>query len=234
MKQAGRVIALLFAIFIFGGCSSLKENLHLEPGAAVYYSDEFVRRNPPEVHVYPVSETGGVPPSAVFVPFRVTQQMSQPDMVGYSVARTVWQTWAGLRVFDSMEFSGDSGPYRRDLALQLARQRGADLVIGGFVTHYNAGGTAGDTIVSIQVEAHDANTGLLVWSMAQAARMPGPRTTDYMLFANKNRLPSDPALACVQAMAYDTGMLVLAWTRPDDAPPEYRRALPKPRDRSAF
>jgi hypothetical protein len=73
--------------------------------------------------------------TVLFMPFRVTQSISDPEIIGYSQARTVWQTWLSKRLFSIMEFDGDHGPYRRDIAINLALQKGADIAIGGFVTY---------------------------------------------------------------------------------------------------
>jgi hypothetical protein len=117
-----------------------------------------------------------------------------------------------MRLFPAMEFSGDDTPYRRDRAVQLGRHRGVDMVVGGFVTYIYAGGTAGDTQVAIQLEAHDTRSGQLVWSLAQSGRIPASRTTDYFVFATRTRLPSDPVHAVVQALAGDMGKIIQTWT----------------------
>jgi len=196
------------------GCATVRgvdERIHFNPaGKTVIYRDAWVQRNPPEVHVQPVSAA----PSdlrVLFVPFRVTQQMDNPTILGYGTARAVWQTWLTMQLFPNLEFSGDDTPYRRDRAVQLGRARGADMVIGGFVTRVYAGGTAGDTDLAIQLEAHDTHTGQLVWSMAQSGLMPASRTNDYFLFATKWRLPSDPLHAITRAIAGDMGRQVQNW-----------------------
>lgn len=211
-------LAALFLCFalacIFSACSTARgvdEHLWFDPSSkTTVYKDSWVQRNPPEVHVQPLSAA----PSDIrvlFVPFRVTQPMDNPTIFGFTTARTVWQTWLTMRIFPNLEFSGDDTPYRRDRAVQLARARGADLVIGGFVTYVYAGGTTGDSQIALQIEAHDAHSGQMVWSMAQSGMMPGPRTTDYFVFATKTRLPSDPLHAIVQVLASDMGRKIQDW-----------------------
>lgn len=206
-------LALGLAPFI-SGCSTMRgvdERVNFNPaGTTTFYRDSWVQRNPPEVHVQPASAA----PSdlkVLFVPFRVTQPMDNPSILGYSTARIVWQTWLTMQLFPSLEFSGDDTPYRRDRAVQLARARGADMVIGGFVTRVYAGGTAGDSDLAVQLEAHDARTGQLVWSMAQSGMIPASRTNDYFIFAIKSRMPSDPLHAITQAIASDMGRQVQNW-----------------------
>ncbi len=218
MQQQRLVSLLVFLnlvlVLLASGCATMRgidEHTDFNPAGKIsLYRDVWVQRNPPEVHVQPVSEAP-LEMKVLFVPFRVTQQMSDPLILGYSTARTVWQTWLSMRIFPNLEFSGDEVPYRRDRAVQLARARGADMVVGGFVTRVYAGGTAGDSDLAIQLEAHDTRSGQLVWSMAQSGMIPAARTKDYFLFAAKWRMPSDPLHAISQAIASDMGTQVQDW-----------------------
>lgn len=209
-----RHLFLFLFCLVLAGCATVRAvdervDFNITAGATVY-RDQWVQRNPPEVHVQPRSEAPQ-DLKVLFVPFRVTQPMDNPGILGYSTARTVWQTWLTMQLFPHIEFSGDDTPYRRDRAVALARSRGADLVVGGFVTYMYAGGTAGDTQIAIQLEAHDAFSGQMVWSMAQSGLMPASRTTDFFLFASKTRTPSDPMHAVIQALASDMGRQVQSW-----------------------
>lgn len=202
---------------MLGGCAtmtSVDDHVDFELASkTTIYRDQWVRRNPPEVHVRPNAPASKAP-TVLFIPFRVTQPIKQPGMIGYSVARNIYHTWATMQIFPAMEFSGDDTPYRRDLAVQLGKQRGADMVVGGFVTYIYAGGTAGDTQLAVQVEAHDVQSGQLVWSMAQSGIMPASKTNDYLLFATKSRLPSDPLYAITRAIAVDMGKQMQDWIAP--------------------
>lgn len=211
-----RPFACLLLAFLLAGCGAtgrgFDEHVRLDPsGQTIIYRDQWVQRNPPEVHVQPISHEGASL-KVLFLPFRVTQPMDNPNIVGYSVARIVWQTWLTMQLFPAMEFSGDDTPYRRDRAVQLGRMRGVDMVVGGFVTYIYAGGTAGASQLAIQVEAHDTRSGQLVWSLAQSGMIPAERTTDYFLFATKTRTPSDPIHAITQAIAGDMGKVIQNWT----------------------
>lgn len=241
MKHSPALLFLLLPVFLLlsacGTVRGIDEQIHFNPSdKTIIYRDAWVQRNPPEVHVQPQS----VAPSdlkVLFIPFRVTQKMDNPTILGYSTARTFWQTWLTMRVFPTLEFSGDDTPYRRDRAVALGRARGADMVIGGFVTYVYAGGTAGDSQVALQVEAHDTHSGQLVWSMSQSGLMPASRTTDYFLVSTKTRMPSDPLHAIIQAIASDMGEQVQNWiygpsakTRMQELDKETRDALLPPRD----
>ena len=223
-----RYLACLLLAFALSGCATgrgIDEHIHFDPaGKTTIYRDQWVQRNPPEVHVKPITHEGA-PLKALFIPFRVTQPIDNPDMLGYSLARVVWQTWLSMQLFPAMEFSGDSTPYRRDRAVQLGRMRGVDIVIGGFVTYIYAGGSGADSQVAIQLEVHDTHSGQLVWSMAQSGILPASRTNDYFLFATKSRMPSDPIQAIMQVIAGDMGKVVQNWTAGPPGPAQGMQKL---------
>ncbi len=216
-----RFVVTFALIFSLAGCTTMRgvnEHVHLDPtDKNTLYRDSWVQRTPPEVHVQPKSPAP-TDLKVLFIPFRVTQAMEHPGILGYSTARTVWQTWLTMQLFPVLEFSGDDTPYRRDRAVQLARKRGMDMVVGGFVTYAYAGGTAGGSQLALQVEAHDVSTGQLVWSMVQSGSVPGPQTTDYFIFATTTRMPSDPIHAIAQAIAGDMGKQIQLWTAGPTAP----------------
>lgn len=178
-----------------------------------FYLDDWVRRGHPQVMVRPEGRPE-VPPNALFIPLRVTQQMQQPSIVGLNVSRMVWQTWLQQRVFPVIEFADQTTPYRQDLALRLARMKGAQVVIGGYITYFVEGGTAGDTRVSLQMEIYDVPTGQLLWSMAHTGLLERQFTNDYLLFATKARMPSDPTWAVIQTISADMGKEVHDWLYP--------------------
>lgn len=215
MKRLSLLFILCGLAFALAACQTVRgvqEHAWVDPSNKItFYQDQWVQRGPPEVHVQPAT---GAPSDmrVLFIPFRVTQPMDNPTILGYGTARTVWQTWLSMRLFPNLEFSGDDTPYRRDRAVQLGRARGADMVVGGFVTYVYAGGTAGDSQLAIQLEAHDTRSGQMVWSMAQAGMMPASRTTDFFAFTTQTRLPSDPLHAITQAIASDMGRQIQNWT----------------------
>ena len=208
-------VCLLSLLSLFhAGCGTVRgidQQVRFTPSdKTVIFRDSWVQRNPPEVPVQPLSAA----PSdlkVLFIPFRVSQPMDNPTILGYTTARTFWQTWLTMQLFPNLEFSGDDTPYRRDRAVALARSRGADMVVGGFVTYVYAGGTAGDSQMAVQVEAHDARSGQMVWSMAQGGLLPASRSTDYFLFTTQSRLPSDPLHAISQVLASDMGRQLQNW-----------------------
>lgn len=216
MKHKFALWLLLLCLPLAHGCGA-GQNMELSfSQKPSYYLDPYVSKSAVQVHVYPVTDVGGI--KVLFVPFKVVQQMDKPEMVGYSVARTVWHTWAGMDVFDQFEFLAEAGPFRRDLAVAYARARGADMVVGGYVTHIFAGGNSSDNRLALQVEAYDVSSGLMVWSMAQGGVLSAPKTRDYIIFATKERLPTDPMQVLTTALAADMGKLMKEWTMRE---PEY-------------
>ena len=224
---------LLLSLLLVSGCATgrgVDEHVEFSPATkSKIYRDQWVHRSPPEVHVRPAHAAGGSD-KVLFLPFRVTQPSADPNIMGYTVARVVWQTWLSMQLFPAMEFSGEPTPYRRDLAVALARQRGADIVVGGFVTYLYAGGTAGDSQLALQIEALDANSGQVIWSFAQSGLMPASRTQDYFLFSVKTRLPSDPIQAIARAIAGDTGTVIQDWLSEPTPESQTRRLDRQTRD----
>lgn len=211
MKTNRFPLFLLLLLLFTGGCATVGERVDFQVGSLpVVYVDEWTRRDPPTVYVYP-RDASGMEPSVYFVPFRVTQKITDPEMIGYTAARTVYNTWLSMELFSVMEFAPEHGPYRRDRALAMARARGADLLVGGFVTYYLTGGSTSESQVALQVEIYDTASGELVCSMAQSALMPARATRDYLIFATKTRLPSDPMYAMTRTVAQDMGGLLQGW-----------------------
>lgn len=190
---------------------------------AVIHIDNWVRLSPLQVHVYPTGDPVRSP-RALFIPFRVTQRMEDASLVGQNISRIIWQSWLEGEVFDTLEFSNTQTPFRPDVALALARQRGADTVVGGYVQHFLDGGTVSQTVVSIEVQAYNVQTGDMIWSMSQGGLMPASSISDYLLFATKSRMPTDPAAAIITAIGRDMARKLRTWAKgdastiPDDRP----------------
>ena len=205
----------LLSLFL-SGCStsagrSLASNVDASlAGERVIYWDEWVRKGEPQIFVSP-DRAAENPPTAVFMPLRLTQKMEHANSVSYNLSRIVWQTWLQHGALPVIEFAEGAPPYRSDLALAYGRARKANLVIGGTINHFNDGGTVGDSSVSLSLEIYDVNSGNMFWSFGQAALMQVGKVNDYLLFATKSRMPTDPAAACLTAAAGDLARMVRAW-----------------------
>ncbi|SBW02706.1 putative Lipoprotein [uncultured delta proteobacterium] len=220
-------LALVLPAFV-SGCAYVDDRVNFDlTGQTVVYRDQWARRDPPSVYVQP-AEVADSQLTALFVPFRVTQPITDPEIIGYTQARVVWQTWLAKRLFSVMEFDANQGPFRRDRAIAAARARGADVVIGGFVTYYYAGGSEADSQVALQVEIYDTASGQLIWSMAQSALMPARMVNDYIVFSTETRAPSDPMFALARTIAEDMGNIIGRWAQPVDGPRFEVEGGPKP------
>jgi hypothetical protein len=215
-------LAVCLLLAFLGGCASVPVvdpasdvNLTLG-GERVIYWDEWVRKASPQIFVSP-DQPAEQPPTALFMPLRLTQQMEHANTVSYNLSRIVWQTWLQIGALPTLEFADNAPPYRSDLALAYGRQRKADLVIGGTINYFKDGGTVSDSAVSLSLEIYDVKSGNLLWSFGQAALMQAGKTGDYLLFATKSRLPADPVTACLTAAAGDLARMVRGWAY--DVPP---------------
>jgi hypothetical protein len=210
------LLVLCLVIFLIGGCAtetgrSMSSNVDFALNKqTVFYWDEWVRKGQPQVFVSP-DRAPENPPTAVFMPLRLTQQMEHANTIGYNLSRVIWQTFLQNNALPTIEFAEGSTPYRRDLALAYGRHRKADLAIGGTINYYRDGGTVSDSAVSIAIEIYDVRSGNLIWSFGQAAVMQSAKVNDYLLFATKSRVPSDPIMACLTAATSDLARMVQAW-----------------------
>ncbi|MDR2892048.1 MAG: hypothetical protein LBV80_03030 [Deltaproteobacteria bacterium] len=218
----GVVLIGLFMLLNLVGCAGSGEKTRFEIASQpVVYTDYEILRDPPVVHVQPVSEASGV--KVLFVPFRVTQQMDNSELVGYSITKMFWQNWAALGVFEYMEYAPEAGPFSLGRALALARSRGADMVVSGYVTHFLSGSSIAGSSLSVQLEGYDTSSGILVWSMAQGAAIARPQSNDYMLFSTRPKMPDDPIYAITAAMAKDMGEIMRGWSRAEEIRAEEAR-----------
>ncbi len=174
------------------------------------YIDEWVRLSGVQVFISPTGPAVS-PPTAVFMPFRMTQQMENARSIGYNISRIIWQTFLKEGALPTIEFADNAHAYRPDLAIAYARARNADLAIGGTINYFVDGGTVGDSSASVTIDIYDVKTGNLMWSMGQSGIMQHSTVNDYLLFAVKHRLPSDPASACIVGATTDLARIVQAW-----------------------
>ena len=209
---------LLAGLVLLGGCSvaqsSRSVNLDLDLASQpTFFVNNWVEKSPVQLFVYPTAPPDE-PPKALFMPLRLTQRMENAVTVGHNVSRLIWQSWLQAQVLPVIEFAYTNTPYRPDLALAMARQKGADLVIGGYITHLLDGGTNGNSEASLALEIYDVKTGNLIWSMAQGGYIQKAKISDYLLFAVKTRMPNDPTTAVLMALGADMGLKVREWIYP--------------------
>lgn len=176
-------------------------------------TDNFVRRQPPALYVQPTSPIG-YRPTALMVPLRMMQQMNNAVTFSDLLSRQIWQVWLSQGAFSTLEYAPQAGPFERNRALALARQKGAQVLIGGFINHYMDGGSGGESSISLSVEAYDVKTGAMIWSIAQGGLMDKEKKHDFYLFTITERNPADPSSLIVRSLAWDIGNVLRKWVNP--------------------
>ncbi len=206
----------IFIILCLSGCSGQGTTLSMNGEMATPYHihyDAGVAVSPIRVYVQP-NITPTEPLRGLFVPLRVTQNISQHLTISRTVSRQLWQVWLAQKSFAALEYDERMIPHRVDDALALAKARGANVLVGGYITHYLDGGTVGDSQVSIQMEVYEVDTGTLLWSMGQGGSIDKQQAQDYFLVGVQARMPADPASLTARSLAYDMGMKIATWVNP--------------------
>ncbi len=175
--------------------------------------DNHVRRQPPAISVAPQGRAGHRP-KAVFVPLRMTQQINGAASFSSLISRQFWQIWLSLSIFDTLEYVETPYPYTPEMALEIGRRKGAELVVGGYIHHYFDGGVGGVSSISLACEIYEVKSGVLLWSMAQGGMMEARQVHDFYLFSVKERNPGDPAGLIVRSLAWDMGHVLMRWIDP--------------------
>lgn len=217
MSLSLRLWALLGVMLMVVGCASASDpagrrNLDLTtPGTL--YSNSKVYLGDIQVMVHP-NVNLEQPPTALFVPLGLTQDMRDSLPVSEGVSRQVWQQFLSEGTFPTLELANMPPPYRADLALPLAQAKGADMLVGGYITYYLDGAQTGTSKISLHLEVYDVKSGDLLWSIAHAGTLPYQPARDFLLVQVKNRMPADPMSTLIAAVAGDMATLLHMWTSP--------------------
>ncbi len=207
---------LFFALFTLTACASSSASFSTSGEMATPYHvtyDAGVVVSPVRVYVKP-NISPAEPLRGLFVPLRVTQNISHHISIAKSISRQLWQVWLAQQSFAALEYDERAVPHRVEDALALARAKGANVLVGGYITHYLDGGTVGDSQVSIQMEVYEVATGTLLWSMGQGGSIDKQQAQDYFLLGVQARMPADPASLTARSLAYDMGKEILIWAKP--------------------
>ncbi len=180
-------------------------------------TDNFVRRQPPVAYVSPIAPLGHRP-RALFVPLRMVQQTTNAVSFSDLLSRQVWQVWLSLGAFEALEYAPWAGPFDRERALALARQQGAELLVGGYINHFIDGGSGGESSISLAMEVYDVKSGSLIWSLAEGGSMEARKVHDFYLFSIAERNPADPSGLIARSLAWDMGRVILGWVDPTAVP----------------
>lgn len=217
---ASKIVILFLVIGVCAGCARSPDDSYsgiaLTGDLSAPFQvkiDNFVRRQAPVAYVQP-SGPLGYKPTALFVPLRMMQQMNNAVTFSDMLTRQIWQVWLSLGAFSTLEYAPQAGPFERSNALALAKQKGAQILIGGYINHYMDGGSGGESSLSLVIEAYDVNTGNMIWQIAQGGLMDRETKHDFYLFTITERNPADPSGLIIRSLAWDMGNVVKKWVDP--------------------
>ena len=211
---------LIFVFFASMGCARSPDDSFSSISLTGDFStpfqiltDNFVRRQPPAVYVQPQAPIGHRP-KALFVPLRAVQQIGNAVTFSDLLSRQIWQVWLSQGAFETLEYAPQAGPFDRNRALAMARNKGAEVLVGGVINHYMDGGSGGESSVSLGIEIYDVKTGNLIWSLSQGGLMDKQKKHDFYLFTITERNPADPSGLITRSLAWDMGNVVKKWVNP--------------------
>ncbi len=151
-------------------------------------------------------------PSALFMPFGLTQDHHDHAAISNGVSRIIWQQFLGEETFSVLEFSQTKPPYMVENVIPGARALGADFLVGGYITYYFDGAGVGDSKIAILLEVYDTNTGALLWSLNQSGIFPYKFEQKNVFFTIDNRMPMSPISSLVAAIGSDLAKFLHHWT----------------------
>ncbi len=217
MKKIIIFVTLLFTSQLIA-CVSVGSNpsmsMHGEMATPFHLtSDAPVTVSPIRVYVKPDGMVTD-PLRGLFVPLRVTQDIAQPRHISRNLSRQIWQVWLAQQAFAVLEYDDSFVPHKVSDALAAARAKGANVLVGGYISHYLDGGNAGKSAVSIQIEMYEVASGNLIWSMGQGGAMEKQQATDLFALGVQQRMPEDAAGLMVRSVGYDMGMKIKHWVQP--------------------
>lgn len=210
--RLGFVASLLACLSLLPGCGPVE--LEGDIREITVEVEELVHRPiNPMIYVHPKNSPDREL-TALFFPFRMSQNVQDPFHYGREVGRVFWQVWLQEKVFPVMEFYSKRSWPAPEAAVAQGRAKGADLVIGGSVTHFMAGGDVGDSRVALTLQIYDVHSGAMIWSMAHSGEMINRGKQDFIFFSKKSSMPNDPIYAIIYALAYDMAQPVMKWMEP--------------------
>lgn len=217
--------ATLCLAFLLAGCASKPDDsissVTLTGDFATPFQvqvENFVRRQPPAIYVQPRAPLGHKP-RGLFVPLRAVQKVGDAVTFSDMLSRQIWQIWLSQHGFETLEYAPQAGPFELRRALALARSKGAEVLVSGYINHYMDGGDGGESSVSLNMEIYDVRTGTLLWSLAQGGLMEPRKVHDFYLFSIKERNPLDPSGLITRSLAWDMGNTIMSWADPSGVRP---------------
>ncbi len=203
-----RLCGLALCALLLAACAEVQPRLTESSKVVI---DQRVATSPLHIYVKPRNAPmRGL--TAVYIPFRVTQNLEQPRLIGDQVMGAFRQVWMENELFATQVTLGDAFYHSQADACRLGREKGADLVITGEISHYLDGGSNSDSSVSLRIDIMDTASGEMLWSMAQAGRMERVLTEDYIWFRRTYRMPESAVAAIVRRIAENMALPVREWS----------------------
>lgn len=208
-------LAMLLATTAASGCRRYAEFNPSISGRSELAVDQFVRASPLAMYGHPdTSVNGPAPdePKILFVPFRIDQVVAENRDLARNLTRAFWMCWNSSGVFGVTHFEESAYNYGDIESAALGRQIGADMVVTGIVPYLYAGGTVGDSALTLRLKVLDARTARVIWSFEETGQMQADMMEDYIGFIRRVRLPSSPMHAIVEKLAKDMAVPIDVWT----------------------
>ena len=198
-------VGLAFLMFI-SGCIAWEPVV----GPQIVHVDPLVERAVPRVMVAPLNPPLR-PLGCICYPFVVRQEIDNSRRIGDELGRVVWDHLIADRIFGLMVYA-DTPWTGIASACGHARANGIDLVAMGEITRFMPGGSTGTTSIAFNFKIYEAESQMLVWSIAHAGLVEGSRDRDYMVLTSKTRMPQSPEYLVLETLAKDLGSMLKAWT----------------------
>jgi OOP family OmpA-OmpF porin len=206
--------ALLFVLLLtMAACAQIDPSITDQP---TIYRDAPVRKSPLQVSVHPRGKQFS-PLTAFVQPFVIQQRTPDHAALADSFAQIFHNAWTEERIFPVQEFAPGIRYQGLRSSLAEAREKGADLLVMGKVPYFYVGHTVDDTAITLQVDIYAVNSGTLLWTMMQSARMEEKAPKDYIYFQQKTRMSLSPVSDVIRAIAKDMAIPLKAWLPDPDA-----------------
>lgn len=187
-----------------------RSEFDLEHGLRIYkdasiYTGEIVTR------VHPTTNLEEKP-TALFVPLGLVQNNRDHEAISRGVSRLVYESFLQEQTFSALEYSDYVIPYRTEDMLPVAREKGAEYLIGGLINQYYDGGETGESRFAMQLFVYQVDSGDLMWSLNHSGVLPYSPDAHYGLYKVKNRMPVNPMTTLISAVGDELAMLLHYWT----------------------
>ena len=173
------------------------------------YTGEIVTRVHPTVN-------SSHKPTALFVPLGLVQNSRDHEAVSKGVSRLVYESFLAEKTFAALEYNGYVIPYHVEDMLPVARQKGAEYLVGGVINQYFDGGATGDSRFAMQLYIYQVDSGDLMWSLHHSGVLPYKADSQFGLFTVKNRMPVNPMSTLISVVGGELARLIHYWTDPKE------------------